>query len=91
MYAKVSYQLFYYPRKIRIFLISILVIILTAYSSIPTKNAQGKQKNEDGIIFTIKVIAEELSMKGSIEDDDNRTDLTKIKLDDIEGEDYIKV
>lgn len=62
-----------------------------ACSSSPTKNAQGKQKNEDGIIFTIKIIAEELSMKGSIENDDNRTDLTKIKLDDIEGEDYIKV
>ncbi len=30
-------------------------------------------------------------MKGSIEDDENRTDLTKIKLDDIEGEYYIKV
>ncbi|WP_239682623.1 hypothetical protein [Staphylococcus epidermidis] len=37
-----------------VFLISTLVIILAACSSSPTKNAQGKWKNEDGIIFTIK-------------------------------------
>ncbi|ECO2926552.1 hypothetical protein LZU11_01675 [Staphylococcus epidermidis] len=77
-----------------VFLISTLVIILAACSSSPTKNAQGKWKNEDGIIFTIKddsikVTDEGLSMEGSIEDDDNHKGLAKINLDGDEG--YIKI
>lgn len=77
-----------------VFLLSFLVILLAACSSSPTKNAQGKWKNEEGIIFTIKdhsikVTEEGSSLEGSIEDDDNHKGLAKADLDGEEG--YIKV
>ncbi|TYR24849.1 hypothetical protein E0499_00011895 [Staphylococcus epidermidis] len=79
-----------------VFLLSLLVILLAACSSSPTKNAQGKWKSEDGVILTIKddsikATEEGLSMEGSIEDDDNHKGLAKVKFDLDDDEGYIKV
>ncbi|MFI9825935.1 hypothetical protein ACIHFC_37210 [Streptomyces sp. NPDC052013] len=84
-----------------VLLLSFLVILLAACSSSPTKNAQGKWKNdEEGIILTIKDDTIKGTEDGSssedgssnetlIKDDDNHKGLAKVDLD---GEKvYIKV
>ncbi|MEB5645480.1 hypothetical protein [Staphylococcus epidermidis] len=69
-----------------VFLLSLLVILLAACSSSPTKNAQGKWKDEAGAILTIKdhvvkMTDEGFSLEGSIEDDDNHKGLAKITVE----------
>jgi len=77
-----------------VFLLSLLVILLAACSSSPTKNAQGKWQNKDGSVVTIKdhslkVTDEGFSMEGSIEDDDIHKGLAKVNFNDKKF--YLKV
>lgn len=67
-------------------LLSILLVIGTACSSGPTKQAQGKWKMENGeATLTIKgekfkVTLEGTTAEGSIKDDENHKDLSKINF-----------
>ncbi|EPP67817.1 hypothetical protein [Staphylococcus epidermidis] len=75
-------------------LISILLIVGTACSCGPTKQAQGKWQNSNGDTINVKGEKFKVTMKGStiegdIKDDKDHKDLSKVK---IVGETaYIKV
>lgn len=76
-------------------LLSILLVIGTACSSGPTKQAQGKWKMENGeVTLTIKgekfkANFEGTTMEGSIKDDEKHKDLSIMKLP--EEKLYVKV
>lgn len=66
-------------------LISILLVVGTACSSGPTKQAQGKWQNDNGDTINVKGEKFKVTMNGStiegnIKNDDNHKDLSKVKL-----------
>ena len=66
-------------------LLSILLVIGTACSSGPTKQAQGKWQNDHGETITIKGEKFKVNIKGttaegSIKEDENHKDLSKINF-----------
>ncbi|AGZ25727.1 MULTISPECIES: hypothetical protein [Staphylococcus] len=75
-------------------LLSILLVVGTACSSGPTKQAQGKWQNDNGDIINVKGEKFKVTMKGStiegdIKDDKDHKELSKVKF--VGETAYIKV
>ncbi|MEW7867859.1 hypothetical protein [Staphylococcus warneri] len=75
-------------------LLSILLVVGTACSSGPTKQAQGKWQNDNGDIINVKGEKFKVTMKGStiegdIKDDKDHKELSKMKF--VGETAYIKV